>query len=161
MPSKRDRALRGLRALRVLRDLMAPSSEYPMMLAVRDTRDTCKTQYTWWWHHTTGDPLNHHCCRYGNRLLEVLMFLRLQWGNRASTRHCWSKTGIRRRTTWEPSPPRTRRWTPGLHTPEQSLWVAAAPGRCPQMPVHTQINIITCPGVLYSLSVSSLYMQTE
>lgn len=42
MPSKRDRALRGLRALSVLRDLMAPSSEKPSRLAVRDTRDTCR-----------------------------------------------------------------------------------------------------------------------
>lgn len=47
MPSKRDRALRGLRALRVLRDLMAPNSEYPRTFAIRDTRDTCKTEYTW------------------------------------------------------------------------------------------------------------------
>lgn len=46
MPSKRDRALRGLRALRVLRDLMGPSSEYPKMFAVKDTRDTWKTEHT-------------------------------------------------------------------------------------------------------------------
>lgn len=40
MPSKRDRALRGLSALRVLKDLMAPSSEYPMALAVILTSET-------------------------------------------------------------------------------------------------------------------------
>lgn len=43
MPSKRDRALRGLKALRVLRDFMAPSSEYPSALAIKLTSDTCNT----------------------------------------------------------------------------------------------------------------------
>lgn len=43
MPSKRERALRGLRALKVLRDFMAPSSEYPSALATKLIRDTCNT----------------------------------------------------------------------------------------------------------------------
>lgn len=43
MPSKRERALRGLRALRVLRDFMAPSSEYPSALATKLISDTCNT----------------------------------------------------------------------------------------------------------------------
>lgn len=59
MPSKRDRALRGLRARSVLRDLMAPSSEYPSMFAVKDTSDTWRRGVDlvmlsallrlWWW----------------------------------------------------------------------------------------------------------------
>lgn len=44
MPSNRDRARRGRRALSVRRDLMAPSSEYPSQFAVRLTRDTWKEQ---------------------------------------------------------------------------------------------------------------------
>lgn len=40
IPSNRDKALRGLKALRVLRDLMAPSSEQPKALATRLTKDT-------------------------------------------------------------------------------------------------------------------------
>lgn len=40
MPSNRDRALRGLKARRVLRDLMAPRSENPMALATRLTSET-------------------------------------------------------------------------------------------------------------------------
>ena len=43
MPSNRDKALRGLNARRVLRDLMAPNSEYPMRLATMLTSDTWKT----------------------------------------------------------------------------------------------------------------------
>lgn len=43
MPSNRDSALRGLKALSVLRDLMAPRSESPMALATRLTRDTWNT----------------------------------------------------------------------------------------------------------------------
>lgn len=43
MPSNRDRALRGLRARRVLRDLMGPRSEYPMALAVKLTSETYNT----------------------------------------------------------------------------------------------------------------------
>ena len=37
IPSNRDKALSGLRALSVLRDLMAPSSEYPKAFAVKLT----------------------------------------------------------------------------------------------------------------------------
>lgn len=44
MPSNLDRARRGLSALSVRRDLMAPSSEYPNQLAVRLTRETWKEQ---------------------------------------------------------------------------------------------------------------------
>ena len=40
IPSNRDKALRGLRALSVLRDLMAPSSEYPKAFAVKLTNET-------------------------------------------------------------------------------------------------------------------------
>lgn len=40
IPSNRDNALKGLRALRVLRDLMGPISEYPRELAMRLTNDT-------------------------------------------------------------------------------------------------------------------------
>lgn len=43
MPSKRESALRGLRALRVLRDFMAPSSEYPSALATKLISDTYNT----------------------------------------------------------------------------------------------------------------------
>lgn len=41
MPSNLDRALRGLRARSVLRDLMAVKSEYPREFATRLIRDTC------------------------------------------------------------------------------------------------------------------------
>lgn len=40
IPSNRERALSGLSALNVLRDLIAPSSEYPKALATRLTRET-------------------------------------------------------------------------------------------------------------------------
>lgn len=40
MPSNLDRALRGLRARRVLRDLMAVKSEYPSEFAARLIKDT-------------------------------------------------------------------------------------------------------------------------
>lgn len=40
IPSNRDRALRGLKALSVLRDLIALSSEQPRALATRLTRET-------------------------------------------------------------------------------------------------------------------------
>lgn len=40
IPSKRDRALRGLKALRVLSDLIGPRSEKPNALAIRLTIDT-------------------------------------------------------------------------------------------------------------------------
>lgn len=43
MPSNRDRARRGLSARRVLRDLMAPRSEYPMALATMLTTETYDT----------------------------------------------------------------------------------------------------------------------
>lgn len=43
MPSNLDRALRGLSARSVLRDLMAVKSEYPSELAARLIRDTCVT----------------------------------------------------------------------------------------------------------------------
>jgi len=42
MPSNLDRALRGLKARRVLRDLMAAKSEYPSEFATRLIKDTCK-----------------------------------------------------------------------------------------------------------------------
>ena len=42
MPSNLDRALRGLRARRVLRDLMAVKSEYPSEFATRLIKDTCR-----------------------------------------------------------------------------------------------------------------------
>lgn len=45
-PWKRDRALRGLRVLRVLKDRPAPSSVYPSMPAAIAIRDTWKTQHT-------------------------------------------------------------------------------------------------------------------
>lgn len=41
MPSNLDRALRGLRARSVLRDLMAVKSEYPSEFAARLIKDTC------------------------------------------------------------------------------------------------------------------------
>lgn len=41
MPSNLDRALRGLRARNVLRDLMAVKSEYPSEFATRLIKDTC------------------------------------------------------------------------------------------------------------------------
>jgi hypothetical protein len=41
IPSNRDKALSGRRALSVLRDLMAPSSEYPKAFAVKLTNETC------------------------------------------------------------------------------------------------------------------------
>lgn len=41
MPSKRDSALSGLKARKVLKDLMALSSEYPRAVAIRLTNDTC------------------------------------------------------------------------------------------------------------------------
>lgn len=40
IPSKRDRALRGLKALSVLSDLIGPRSEKPNALAIRLTIDT-------------------------------------------------------------------------------------------------------------------------
>ncbi len=40
MPSKRERALRGLKALSVLSDLIGPRSEKPNALAIRLTIDT-------------------------------------------------------------------------------------------------------------------------
>lgn len=40
IPSNRDKALRGLRARKVLRDLMGPKSEYPSALAIRLTIET-------------------------------------------------------------------------------------------------------------------------
>lgn len=42
MPSNLDRALRGLKALRVLKDLMAAKSEYPREFATRLIKDTLK-----------------------------------------------------------------------------------------------------------------------
>lgn len=41
MPSNLDRALRGLRARSVLRDLMAVKSEYPSEFAARLIKETC------------------------------------------------------------------------------------------------------------------------
>lgn len=41
MPSNLDRALRGLSARSVLRDLMAVKSEYPSEFATRLIKDTC------------------------------------------------------------------------------------------------------------------------
>lgn len=41
MPSNLDKALRGLKARRVLRDLMAAKSEYPSEFATKLIRDTC------------------------------------------------------------------------------------------------------------------------
>lgn len=41
IPSNLDSALNGLRARRVLRDLMAAKSEYPSEFAMRLTKDTC------------------------------------------------------------------------------------------------------------------------
>lgn len=46
MPSNLDRALRGLRARSVLRDLMAVKSEYPSELATRLIKDTWKDAET-------------------------------------------------------------------------------------------------------------------
>lgn len=40
MPSNLDRARKGLKALRVLSDLMAPSSEYPNQFAVKLIMET-------------------------------------------------------------------------------------------------------------------------
>lgn len=40
IPSNRDNALNGLRARRVLRDLMGPISEYPSVLAMRLIKET-------------------------------------------------------------------------------------------------------------------------
>lgn len=49
MPSNLDRALRGLRARSVLRDLMAVKSEYPSEFATRLIKDTCvkDTEIIW------------------------------------------------------------------------------------------------------------------
>lgn len=41
MPSNLDNARRGLRALRVLRDLIGPRSEYPSQLATKLIREIC------------------------------------------------------------------------------------------------------------------------
>ena len=40
IPSKRDKALRGLKALNVRRDLIAPSSEKPRAVATKLTKET-------------------------------------------------------------------------------------------------------------------------
>lgn len=40
MPSKRDKALRGLKALNVRSDLIAPNSEKPRAVAIKLTNDT-------------------------------------------------------------------------------------------------------------------------
>lgn len=40
MPSKRDKALRGLKALNVRRDLIAPNSEKPRAVATKLTNET-------------------------------------------------------------------------------------------------------------------------
>lgn len=45
-PWKRERSLRGPRALRVIRKWMFPSVENPNLLAVRDTKNTWKTHHT-------------------------------------------------------------------------------------------------------------------
>lgn len=42
IPSNLDRARRGLSALRVLRDLIGPRSEYPSQLATKLTREICQ-----------------------------------------------------------------------------------------------------------------------
>ena len=44
-PGKRERALRGPRALRVLRNWIAPIPENPHMSAISDTRKTWKIQH--------------------------------------------------------------------------------------------------------------------
>lgn len=49
IPSKRDRALRGLKALSVLSDLIGPRSEKPNALAIRLTIDTYTDRDRWRW----------------------------------------------------------------------------------------------------------------
>lgn len=47
IPSKRDRALSGLKALSVLSDLIGPRSEKPNALAIRLTIDTYTDRERW------------------------------------------------------------------------------------------------------------------
>ena len=70
----------------------------------------------------------------------LIIFLHLRWGSPASSRSYWSISWIRRRSTWEASPPGTRRWTHGRICPESSARPDAAAGGRPQTSVNKHAN---------------------
>lgn len=126
MPSKRDRALRGLRARRVLRDLIALSSEYPMALAPKLTNETCNTRTHRHYVINRRAHVAHKRCQCkdleGNYLkncafLFICVDLHRRWGSPANTRRWWNTWRIHRPPTSVASPKWRCRWRSCLHTP--------------------------------------------